>query len=218
MRSLQNLLVLKNLYRLKAIGYEYIDPVVINHKNDGLLPDDFNALGRLISDCHLCDLSKSRTQSMSGFGNLNADVMIVDAFVSIADDEGNHYFSGRSGQSLQKMIENVLELPLSDVFYTHGVKCKPLGSKHPSSSEIRSCKPYLFKQIELVNPKVIIALGEEAYRMLTDDTTEFDKIRGQQISFSHHQIVAIEHPSFLLRNPSQKRVTLHDLETIKGLL
>lgn len=211
-------MVLQNLYRLQAIGYDYIDPIVINHKNAGDLPSDLNAMAHLISQCHLCDLSKSRTQSMSGIGNPQAKLMIVDAYVSIAEDESNQYFSGRSGLTLQKMVENVLQIPLEDVFYTHGVKCKPLGAKQPSNSEIQSCKPYLFKQIEIIKPHIIIALGEDAYRLLTADTTSFDKIRGQKIQFGDQQVVPIYHPAYLLRNPSQKKITQYDLEMIKGLL
>ncbi|MEA1919279.1 MAG: uracil-DNA glycosylase [Campylobacterota bacterium] len=218
MRSFQNLLVLQNLYRLKAVGYEYIDPIVINHKNDGDLPNDMAEIGDLIKKCHLCDLSKSRTQSLEGFGNTTADVMIVDAFVSTAEDESGNYFSGRSGQSLQKMIENVLHLNIKDIFFTHAVKCKPLGTQTPSNSEIQSCKPYLFKQIELIQPRIIIALGEQVYQMLSDDTTPFEQVRGQGIAFGNALIVPIYHPAFLLRNPSLKPITLHDLRTIKALI
>jgi len=218
MRSYQNLLMLQNLYRLKSVGFEYIDPIVINHKNDGDLPGDMNALHQLITKCHLCDLSKSRTQSLSGIGNINADVMIIDAYVSIAEDQSAQYYQGRSGQSLQKMIENVLRLRVQDVFYTHAVKCKPLGTQTPSNSEIQSCKPYLFKQIELIRPKVIIALGEEIYRMLTHDRTNFEQVRGQSIIFGDSTIIPIYHPAFLLRNPSLKPLTLHDLKTIKALI
>jgi uracil-DNA glycosylase len=200
------------------VGYDHIDPIVINHKNDGDLPNNMGTMHELIRNCHLCDLSKSRTQSLSGMGNLNADVMIIDAFVSIAEDESGRYYQGRSGQSLQKMIENVLALELQDVFYTHGVKCKPLGTQVPSNSEIQSCKPYLFKQIELIKPKIIIALGEEIYRMLTNDKTNFEQVRGQSIKFGDSIIIPIYHPAFLLRNPSLKPLTLHDLKTIKALI
>lgn len=218
MRSYQNLLMLQNLYRLKSVGFEYIDPIVINHKNDGSLPDDMKKMQNLITNCHLCDLSKSRRQSLSGFGNIDADVMIIDAFVSPLEDENADYFAGRSGQSLQKMIENVLELDVKDIFLTHGVKCKPLGMQIPSNSEIMSCLPYLFKQIELIKPRIIIALGEEIYRILTSDTTAFEHVRGQSISFADALIIPIYHPAFLLRNPSLKEITLYDLKTIKALI
>lgn len=210
--------MLQNLYRLKSVGFDHIDPIVINHKNDGDLPNDMKAMHQLISKCHLCDLSKSRTQSLSGIGNLNTDVMIIDAFVSIAQDQSAQYYQGRSGQSLQKMIENVLSLRVQDVFYTHGVKCKPLGTQIPSNSEMKSCKPYLFKQIELIKPKIIIALGEEIYQMLTNDRTNFEQVRGQSIKFGDSIIIPIYHPAFLLRNPSLKPLTLHDLKMIKALL
>jgi DNA polymerase len=218
MRSYQNLLMLQNLYRLKSLGFEYIDPIVINHKHDGDLPNDIQSMQRLITSCHLCDLSKSRKQSLSGYGNIDADVMIIDDFVSTPEDENNNYFVGRSGQSLQKMVENVLKLDIKDIFYTHGVKCKPLGTQIPSNSEIMSCKPYLFKQIELIKPRIIIALGEQVYRMLSNDTTAFENVRGQSISFGRAVIVPIYNPAFLLRNPSLREITLHDLKTIKALI
>ncbi len=155
---------------------------------------------------------------MSGYGNPNADLMILDAFISTAVDESNSYYAGRSGTTLKKMIENVLYMDVASLYITHGVKCKPLGAQLPSNSEIQSCKAYLFKQIELVSPKVIMALGPEAYELLTGDTTPFEQVRGQQIRFGNALVVPIYHPAFLLRNPSLKRVAMHDLQTIKGLL
>ncbi len=218
MRSFQNLLILQNLYRLRSLGFCYSDPIALNHKNITELPNNLNYLNEIISQCHLCDLSKSRTQSMPGFGNINADVMIVDAYVSASEDEQNAYYIGRSGASLKNMVEKVLMLRSEDIYITHAVKCKPLGSKEPSHSEFDSCKAYLFKQIELINPKVIIALGKDAYRFITNDTTPFEQVRGEKINFSNFTLVALYHPTFLLRNPSLKKETLHDLNKIKSLL
>jgi DNA polymerase len=216
--SYQNLLLLQNLYRLKAVGFDYIDPVTANLRNDQMLPSDMESLGHMIGSCHLCDLSKSRSQAMAGTGNPDADVMIIDAYVSMAEDESGQYYAGRSGLSLKKMVENVLQLPCDSVFLTHAVKCKPSGSKVPSTSEWNSCKPYLFRQIELVNPSIIIALGGDAYRLLTEDSSAFDQVRGQKIAFGNRTLVPIYHPQYLLRNPSLKQVTLHDLNTIKSCL
>ncbi len=155
---------------------------------------------------------------MSGFGSYNADVMFIDAYVSIAEDESNNFFAGRSGVSLGNMIQKVLGLRLEDIFLTHAIKCKPLGSNTPSSSEFNSCKPYLFKQMELIKPKIIVTLGEDAYRLLSGDEQAFEQVRGQSISFGNAVLVPIYHPQFLLRNPSLKRVTLNDLQKIKSLL
>ncbi|MEN8147599.1 MAG: uracil-DNA glycosylase [Campylobacterota bacterium] len=211
--------MLQNLYRLKALGFSYSDPFVTNRSTVAQeLPDDLLQLQEIVSQCHLCDLSKSRQQSMSGLGNLNADLMIIDAYVSISEDASNSYYAGKSGESLVKMIENVLGRKKEDVYITHAVKCKPLGTNTPSKSEFNSCKPYLYKQIEMIRPKVIMTLGEEAYHLISGDDTPFEQIRGQKINFGDYVIIPIFHPQFLLRNPSMKGETLSDLKTIKSCL
>lgn len=210
--------MLQNLYRLKSLGFEYTDLVSVNQKNLDILPSDISSLHVSISSCHLCDLSKSRKQSMSGYGNDNADLMIVDSIVSGSEDETSSYYAGRAGASLRKMVENVLELNIDDVFLTHAVKCKPLGSNKPSDSELNSCKPYLYKQIEIIKPKVIVTLGEEAYNIFSQTKEEFNNVRGHIIDLKDYKLVPIYHPQFLLRNPSLKKDTLNDLKIIKSLL
>ena len=211
--------MLQNLYRLKALGFSYSDPFVTNKPTEAQeLPDDLLQLQGLISECYLCDLSKSRQQSMSGQGNINADLMIVDAYVSVSEDASNSYYAGKSGESLVKMIENVLTKRIEDVYITHAVKCKPLGTNTPSKSEFNSCKPYLYKQIEMIKPKVVMTLGEEAYKLLSGDDTPFEQVRGQKINFGDYIIIPIFHPQYLLRNPSMKGETLSDLKTIKSCL
>ncbi len=200
------------------MGFSFSDPIALNHKNSAALPNNIVDLNHSISECHLCDLSKSRQQSMYGYGNHNADLMIVDAYVSHSDNEQNCYYSGRSGLSLKNMIEKVLLQHTDDVYITHAVKCKPLDSKEPSISEFESCKAYLFKQIDLIQPKIIIALGEKAYRLITGDTTPFEQVRGARVNFSTFSLIPIYHPTYLLRNPSLKRETLHDLNKIKSAL
>jgi len=211
-------MLLQNLYRLKAAGSEYVDPIVINHRDDQTLPSDLNALHQMVSQCHLCDLSKSRRQTMGGYGDPDADVMFLDAYVSVAEDESDSYYAGRSGKSLSDMIENVLELSRDDVYITHAVKCRPTGSHTPSPSEWNSCRPYLFKQIELIRPRILIPLGPDAYRLLTGDENGFSQVRGEQIPSGDYTIIPIYHPQFLLRNPSLRRDTLTDLKTIKRCL
>ncbi len=218
LRSFQNFLILQNLYRLRALGFYFSDPIALNHKNSAVLPDSIAHLNKTITECHLCDLSKSRTQSMFGFGSYNAELMIVDAYVSSSENEQNAYYTGRSGTSLKNMVEKVLMMNIDDIYITHVIKCKPLGSHEPSMSEFDSCKAYLFKQIELIQPKVLIALGEKAYRLITDDTTPFEQVRGEKINFSSFSLVPIYHPTFLLRNPSLKKETMNDLIKIKSFL
>jgi len=125
------------------MGYEYIDPFSINEKATFEAPLSLEELRENVQRCHLCDLSKSRTQSLVGFGSENAQLMIVDYVVSSTQDSTNNFYAGRSGDTLRNMIEKVLSLNINDVYMTHNIKCKPLGSNQPSPSECNSCKPYL---------------------------------------------------------------------------
>ncbi len=218
MKSYQNLVLLQNLYRLKAIGFEYIDHFNINEKTSYATPISLKELSSNIDSCYLCDLSKSRTQSMSGYGNEKANLLIVDYSVSQSQDSTNSYYSGRAGETLKNMIEKVLQLDITDIFLTHCIKCKPLSTNKPSPSEFNSCKGYLFSQIDFIKPKVIITLGEEAYSHLSGDTGNFENVRGHVIAFNDSKLIPIYHPSFLLRNPESKKTTLNDLNTIKSCL
>lgn len=218
--SFQNLEFLQNLYRLKSIGYEFVDPIHLNQNRSGsaILPENLDSLIKMVSDCQLCDLSKSRRQSMVGSGSSQSKLFILDAYVSPVEDESNSYYPGRTGTMLKDMIEKVLTLNINDVYFTHAVKCKPFGFQHPSTSECNSCSPYLQKQLEIVAAPVIVTLGADAYRLLTHDESDFEKVRGHLIPFMNKVIVPIYHPSHLLRNPSLKADTMRDLLLIKEQL
>lgn len=218
MKSYQNLVLLQNLYRQRALGFEYSDPFSINEATQNKTATTIEELKQNISTCHLCDLSKSRTQSMSGYGNPNADLMIIDFSVSPNENSQNSYYVGRSGETLKKMIENVLNLNVDDVYFTHAVKCKTLNSNTPSTSEFNSCKSYLFTQIDFIQPKVIVTLGDDAYYKVTNEKNDFQSVRGHVIDFKKSQLIPIYHPEFLLRNPELKKTTLNDLKTIKSCL
>lgn len=219
MKSYQNAALLQNLYRLKSLGFEYCDPIVANTVDiKGELPNDIAALQSMVAQCHLCDLSKHRKQTLSGRGHTGARVMIVDAFVSMAQDEEGDYFAGRAGTSLAAMVEKVLLLPRSDIYLTHIVKCRASGDGIPTESECNSCRPYWKKEIELVNPEIVITLGPEAYRLLSGEGSDFERLRGHPIDFDGRRLVPLYHPAFLLRNPSFKKETMRDLQNIKGML
>lgn len=219
MDSYQNLALLKNLYRLQALGYSFVDPITPNRQTTAIdLPGSLAQLGETIRHCHLCDLSKSRRQSMDGYGNPHARLMFVDAYVSAAEDETNSYYAGRSGSMLRDMIEKVLNLETRDVYITHAVKCKPFGFQNPSESECGSCAPYLARQFDLVKPRVIVPLGPEAYRLVMHDQVDFERVRGEIISMGDSVVVPMYHPLHLVRNPSLKKEAMRDLQTIKGQL
>jgi len=217
--SYQNLALLENLYRLRALGYNYVDPVTPNFQTPiSSLPDAMTPLNETIQKCYLCDLSKSRRQSMVGYGDPKSQLMFVDAYVSAAEDESGEYYTGRSGTMLRDMIEKVLNLRTEDVYFTHAVKCKPFGFQQPSQSECNSCLPYLAKQIDLIKPRIVVALGPDAYELVTREREDFDRVRGEVIPMGEYSVIPMFHPLFLIRNPSMKKEAMRDLQTIKAQL
>jgi len=220
MKNLQNALLLKQLYQLKELGYKYTDekPFTGEEQNALELPNNLGELKKQAQNCHLCSLSKGRNHVVFGEGNEQAEVMFVgDAPLEIEDNEGKP-FLGRGGEMLTAMIEKVLGVPRSKVYITNLLKCHPLASKEVHESELHTCKAYLFKEIELVKPKVIVTLGEKAYHYLTNDTTALKEIRGTVIQKEKHTIVPTYHPNFLLKNPSLKKEVFLDLQKVRGLL
>lgn len=219
MKNLHNALLLKHLYQLKNLGYKYTSIVPYQEKEpDFTLPNTYEALKKQAMDCHLCDLSKSRQKVVFGEGNVHADLMIIGDAPSNSDDSSGKIFTGRTGDTLTKMIENVLGLKRSDVYITNLLKCRALDSESPAPIDTHTCHPYLLKEIELVKPKLILTFGEIVCRYLTGDSTPLEDIRGTVQQKDNYAIIPTFHPSYLLRNPSAKKEVLEDLKKLKVLL
>ena len=219
MKNLHNALLLKQLIQLKQLGYRYTDTSLRqDDKAMFHLPNNHVGLKKQANDCHLCDLSKSRNKVVFGEGNLDANIMFVGDVPGASEDSSGSLFQGRSGDVLTNMIEKVLEIKREKTYMANIVKCKPLGDHSVTAAQIHTCSPYLTKQIELVKPKVIIALGKEAYKQLTGEDEPLEKIHGIACKVNEYTVFAIHHPVFLLRNPSAKRVVFEDLKKIKEFL
>ena len=217
MKNLHNSLLLKHLYQLKNLGYKYTEEELFQESDKNLLklPNSMQALKNQALNCHLCSLSKSRNNVVFGEGNEQADIMFIgDAPLEIEDNEGK-LFLGRGGEMLTAMIEKVLKIPRKDVYLTNLLKCHPLAKQKVHASEFHTCKAYLFKEIELINPKIIVTLGDKAYHYLTNDSISLEEIRGTLIQKDNYIIIPTYHPNFLLKNPSFKKEVFRDLENIR---
>ncbi|RUM66901.1 MAG: uracil-DNA glycosylase [Sulfurospirillum sp.] len=222
MENLQKLKHLQELYKLRAFGFDYYskpkEPQV-ESKFDMQLPSNFTKLKDIVLNCSLCSLSKSRKNIVFGEGNENATVMFVGEGPGSVEDETGRPFVGRSGQLLSKIIETTLELKREDVYIANIVKCRPPLNRVPTKDEAQTCLPYLLKQIELIDPKIIITLGATAYQYLSGDyDSSISKIRGEIVEFKNAMLMPTFHPSFLLRNPSAKRYVFNDMKKVKALL
>ncbi len=219
MKNLHNALQLKQLLLFKQFGYRYTDITPSELEEEHVeLPYQIDDLKKLVLDCHLCELSKSRHKVVFGEGNLNADLLFVGEGPGATEDSTGRPFVGRAGEILTKMIENVLHIPRSEVYITNIVKCRPPNNRVPTESEALTCRPFLHRQITLVKPRIIVALGATAYRYLTNDSSPISRVRGAVIQGDGYVIIPTFHPSYLLRNPSAKKEALDDLLKVKSLL
>ena len=210
--------LLRNLYNLKSFGYEYHETLdffsseVKNFK----LPNNLDALKNSVEHCYLCELCKSRKNVLFGYGNANSDIMFISDEPSNSEDEMGAFYSGKSGELLTKMIENVLNIQKEEVYLTTLVKCKSLNGLN--NSNIDTCNDYLLKQIELIKPKLIVVLGERTYSYLLKNNMNFAQIRGKDLVYNGITLIATFSPSFLLRNPSSKKDAYYDMLKIKNYM
>ncbi len=220
MKNLHNALLLKQLYQLKELGYNYTDikPFSYDEQNSLELPNTLIELKKQAHNCHLCSLSKSRNKVVFAEGNPNADIMFVGGIPIEMEDDAGKIFLGRGGEMLTAMIEKVLCLSRQDVYITNLLKCHPLNTQELHETPFHTCKAYLFKEIELVKPKIIITLGKEAYHYLTNETSNLKDIRGNLTSHKMFRLMPTYHPNFLLKNPSLKKEVFMDLQKVKKLL
>jgi len=201
------------------MGSHYTDLNAFKESDlDLILPNDMQQLRQQALTCHLCELSKQRTNVVFGEGNEHADILFIGEGPGVNEDIQGKPFVGKSGELLTKMIENVLEIKREDVYIANIVKCRPPNNRVPSTEEAYTCRPYLFKQIELIKPKLIITLGSTAYQYLTDDNTPITQVRGVLRKDDEYTIIPTFHPSYLLRNPSAKKEVYADLLKAKSFL
>jgi DNA polymerase len=208
------------LQKRKIIGENYIMPINIDSLfTTTELPDSLQNLLNIVNDCKICYLHSVRKNPVFGEGNSSAKLMFVGEGPGASEDEQGRPFVGRSGQMLTDMITKVLEMRREDVYIANIVKCRPPLNRVPTKDEAYTCRQYLFKQIEIINPSIIVTLGATAYTYLTDDDkSSISKIRGQVIDFQGRILIPTFHPSYLLRSPSQKIHTMKDLLLVKKYL
>jgi len=218
MKRLYNALTLKKLLIQKELGVKYVEPVKELEDDNINLPNSMSELKNICLNCHLCELSKSRINVVFGEGNESAKIMFVGEGPGASEDSLGRPFVGRAGELLTKMIENVLFINRSEVYIANIVKCRPPQNRTPLPKEALTCRPYLFKQIELIKPKLIVALGSTAYHYLTNDNTPISKARGHFFDMQTYKILPTYHPSYLLRNPSAKKDAFEDMKKVKNFL
>jgi DNA polymerase len=171
-----------------------------------------------IGDCTRCKLhTLGRRQIVFGVGNPNADLMFVGEAPGGDEDIQGIPFVGRAGQLLTKIIE-AIDLKRDDVYIANVIKCRPPQNRNPEQDEVETCEPFLFRQIDIIKPKVIVALGTFAARALLRTLDPISRLRGRVYEYRGAKLIPTFHPAYLLRNPSSKRDVWEDMKVVRGLL
>jgi DNA polymerase len=172
-----------------------------------------------IGDCTRCKLHRlGRRQIVFGVGNPEADLMFVGEAPGGDEDIQGIPFVGRAGQLLTDIIEKGLKLPRKDVYIANVIKCRPPQNRNPEQDEVETCEPFLFQQIDIIKPKVIVALGTFAARALLRTLDPISRLRGRIYEYRGAKLVPTFHPAYLLRNPASKRDVWEDMKLVKRLL
>src|SRR4029079_675474 len=169
-------------------------------------------------DCSRCKLhTMGRKQIVFGVGNPDADLMFVGEAPGVDEDVQGVPFVGRAGQLLTKIIE-AIGLTRDEVYIANVIKCRPPGNRNPEPDEVATCEPFLFRQIDAIAPKVIVALGTFAAKTLLQTADPISRLRGRVFDYRGAKLIPTFHPAFLLRSPDRKRDVWDDMKKVRVLL
>jgi uracil-DNA glycosylase family 4 len=184
----------------------------------GTSADALVAVREEIGDCTRCKLHRlGRRQIVFGVGNPDAELMFVGEAPGGDEDIQGIPFVGRAGQLLTKIIE-AIGLKREDVYIANVIKCRPPQNRNPEQDEVDTCEPFLFQQVDIIKPKVIVALGTFAARALLRTVDPISRLRGRVYAYRGAKLVPTFHPAYLLRNPASKREVWEDMKVVRELL
>lgn len=184
------------------------------------VPRDWLGLRARVKDCEACKLCATRTQTVFGVGPEDAPLMIVGEGPGADEDAQGEPFVGRAGKLLDEMLRAIGRSRRENVFIANVVKCRPPGNRDPEADEVDACRPYLDRQIELIKPKLIVALGRIAAQRLLSTDLPLSKLRGPMYRYGTDQtpVFVTYHPAYLLRSPREKAKSWEDLKQIHRFL
>ena len=206
--------VLKSEERIlsKNVSDDRILPLI---QEDWMESKTLDSFAESIKDCPKCILlAKTRKQVVFGTGNPNADIVVVGEAPGSDEDQQGKPFVGRAGKLLTEILLSI-NFRREDIFICNILKCRPPENRNPLPLEIANCEPYLFKQLEMIKPKLILALGTFASQTLLQTKEPLGRLRGKFHTFKGIKMIVTYHPAALLRNPNWKRPTWEDVQLFR---
>jgi uracil-DNA glycosylase len=197
-----------------AVTNAELNPLSSLPKEEMTPEQALRAIREDIGDCTRCVLHKQgRKQIVFGVGNPRADIMFVGEAPGADEDRQGEPFVGRAGQLLNNMI-SAMGIRREDVYIANIIKCRPPGNRMPEREECDTCSPFLMSQIEVVKPKIIVALGAVAAKTLLGVNDAMINLRGKIYDFRNTKLAVTYHPAYLLRDPRQKKEAWKDLQMV----
>jgi uracil-DNA glycosylase len=209
----------RELELLRDLGYTHLDisrPQATGDRRqeEVSVPDaSWEELERIATACTRCRLAGTRTQVVYGVGNPNADLMFIGEAPGRDEDLQGQPFVGRAGALLTDIIK-AMKLTRDDVYIANVIKCRPPGNRNPEPDELDACRPFIRRQVELIKPKVIVALGRYALQSLMEKGFSITAARGQWLDYHGVKVMPTYHPAYLLRTPAAKKDVWADMKKV----
>ena len=232
--------LLRELALLKEFGFTHLDPAVgapqsaappafaatdSEHENAATFggaslardetpdPVELEELAVIASGCTKCRLAGTRTQVVFGVGDPNADLMFIGEAPGRDEDQQGEPFVGRAGQLLTDIIK-AMKLSRPQVYIANVIKCRPPENRNPEPDELDACRPYIRRQVELIQPKVIVTLGKFGLQSLTEKAYSISAVRGSWLEYNGIRVMPTYHPAYLLRTPAAKKDVWSDMKKV----
>jgi uracil-DNA glycosylase len=201
---------------LEALGIDLPQPRTTPAPPSG---SGLEGLRAEVSGCTRCELSRTRTQTVFGVGDARAELLVIGEAPGADEDCQGEPFVGRAGQLLNSMLR-AMGHPRESVYIANVLKCRPPGNRDPKPEEVVCCLPYLQRQVDLIGPKLILAVGRIAAQNLLATDTPIGRLRGQVHHFGTGAtpLIVTYHPAYLLRSPGEKRKAWTDLKLVRAEL
>lgn len=208
-----------DVYRLRGRGTAVADPAAADPAGADPAGLDWDGLAAAVSGCTLCALHRTRTQTVFGVGRRDAELLIIGEAPGADEDRQGEPFVGRAGKLLNAMLR-AIGLDREDVYIANILKCRPPNNRDPAPAEATACTPYLMRQIELLRPRAVLAVGRIAAQHLLQSDQAIGRLRGKALTFGPGRIpiVVTYHPAYLLRSPEAKAKTWQDLCLVRRLI
>jgi uracil-DNA glycosylase len=209
---------------LAAAPASAVTPVEPSTTTLPLAPPGLDGTGSLaelrehIGDCRRCKLAPHRTHLVFGVGNPRARLVFVGEAPGRDEDAQGEPFVGRAGQLLTEIITKGMKLRRDDVYIANVIKCRPPDNRNPEPDEVASCQPFLLRQLQLIGPEVVVALGKFAAQTLLGTKTPITQLRGRWYDWHGMKLMPTFHPAYLLRNPGDKRLVWDDIQKVMRAL